>query len=82
MIDPSKVREAYAHIDTEEGLDLGEVLGDLVEEEGERLLAVAHAPSEFEAITLRICELMEIVRQNALIAVADAHEREETGDVE
>lgn len=69
MIDPSKAREAYAGIQTEEGLDLGEVLGDLVEEAGDTLLAVAHSPDEFEAITLRICELMEIVRQNALVSV-------------
>ncbi len=68
-LDPSKVREAYARIETEEGLDLGEVLGDLVDEEGERLIAVAHAPSEFEAITNRILELMEIVRQNALVSI-------------
>jgi hypothetical protein len=75
MIYPNKVREAYAGIETEEGLDLGEVLGDLVEEEGERLIAVAHSPDEFEKVTLRVCELLEIVRQNALVAIPSDADR-------
>lgn len=82
MIDPTKVREAYAGIETEEGLDFGDVLGDLVEEEGDRLLFINFDVAEFGKVTLRICELMEIVRQNALVATAHVHDTEEQRDVE
>ncbi len=80
MIDPNKVREAFAKIETEEGLDFGEVLGDLVEEEGDRLIFVNFDAAEFEKVTLRICELMEIVRQNALVRIpTDAEQSVEGG---
>ena len=72
MIDPIKVSEAYAGIKTPEGVDLGVMLGDLVEDEGEQLLVVALGVEEFQEITQRILALQEIVRQNALVSMPDA----------
>ena len=71
MIDPAKVREAYAGIQADEGVDLGVMLGDLVDDEGDNLLVVAVGAEEFQAITQRILTLQEIVRQNALVAVPE-----------
>lgn len=69
MIDPKLVAQAYAGIEADEdGIDLGVVFSEMVESEGERLLFVSLSASEFEKITRRILELMEIVRQNALVA--------------
>jgi len=72
MIDPDLVRAAYAGIQADEGVDLGVMLGDLVEDEGDNLLVVAHGAEEFQAITQRILTLQEIVRQNALVEIPAA----------
>lgn len=74
MIESAKVHEAYAGIQTPEGVDLGVMLGDLVDDEGENLLVVALGTEEFEAITQRILTLQELARQNALVKIPDAND--------